>query len=208
MAKGARYSTFKESSPGGSWITGKMTQRLASNWLLECCCSSCYAGQKAAPRSDSNDANETDRKKNLEPNVESQIPSIDSVKSKNELTEEIPLTKRDYGVSNDDEFLRSSVNQEAASLTNHKDDSSIDISDSKSKSSFNSGILSGGMKRVIGSLPVLSKKEKKSLSVNDEKKASQSDSELGYPTSIFVKCSKRYGQQKASTMNIPELIIS
>lgn len=199
MARSARYSTFKESSPGSSWITGKMTQRLASNWLLECCCSSCYAGQKAAPRSESNDANEMDRKKkNLESNV-------DSVKSKNELTEEIPLTRRDYGVSNDDEFLSSSVNQEAASLTNHKDDSSIDP---KSKSSFNSETLSGGMKRVIESPPVLSKKEKKSPSVNDEKKASQSDSELGYPASIFAKCSKQYGQQEVSTMNIPELIIS
>lgn len=208
MANGARYSTFKESStPGGSWITDKMTRYLASNWLLECCCSFCYAGQKAAPRSESNDASETDGKKNLKSNVESQIPSSDFVKSKSELTEEIPLTKRDYGVSKNDEFLRSGVHQEAASPTNHKDDYSIDTSDSN-KSSFNSGTLSGGMKRVIGSLPVLSKKEKKSPSINNEKKVSESDSELGYPASIFAKCSKRYGEQKVSTMNIPELIIS
>lgn len=212
MTKGARYSTFKESSTRDFWITGKMRQRLASNWLLEYCCGSCYAGQKAASRSESNDeSNEMDGKKNLESNVESQIPSIDSVKSKNDgqLTEENPLTKHDCGMSKDDEtFLTSSVNKERGSLANHKNDSSTDTSDSKSKSSFSSGTLSGGMKRVIGSLPVLPKKEKKSLSVNDEKKASQSDSELRYPTSIFVKCSKQYGQQRASAINIPELIIS
>lgn len=207
MVKGARYSTFKESSIRGSWTTGEMAQHLISNWLLECCCGSCYARQKAASRSKSNDANEIDRKKNLEPIIELQILPIDSAKSKNgdELTtEEIPLTKRDYGVSKDDEFLTSGVNKERVLLTSPKNDSSINISgDSKSKSPFG-----GGMKRVIRSLPVLPKKEKKSLSVNDEKKASQSDSELGHPANIFAKCSKRYGQQKVSVMNIPELIIS
>jgi len=212
MAKNARYSIFKESPTRGSWTTGKMAQRLASNWLLECCCGSCYVGQKAASRLKSNDANETGRKKDEESIIESQISPIDSAKLKNDgfhrLTmEEVPLTKRDYGVSKDDEFLTSSVNEEA-SLTSHKDDFLIDISDisSKNKSSFDSETRSG-MKHIIGSLPVLPKKETKSPSVYDEKKASQSDSELGYPASIFTKCSKRYEQQKVST-NIPELIIS
>lgn len=207
MANGARYSTFKESSTRSSWTTGKMAQRLTSNWLLECCCGSCYAKQKAVSRSKSNDANETDGKKNLEPIIESEIPPIDSAKSKNvdELTmEEIPLTKRDYGVSKDDKFLTSSVNKERVLLTSRKNDSSINISEeSESKFPFGSG-----MKRAIGSLPVLPKKEKKSPSVNEGKKASQSDSELGYPASIFAKCSKRYAEQKVSTMNIPKLIIS
>lgn len=208
MTKGTRYSTFKKSSTRSSWTIGKMTQRLASNWLLECCCGSCYAKQKTVSRSELNDANEMDKKKDLESIIESQI-STDSVKSKNDnqVTEEIPLTKLDYGVSKDDEFLTFSLNREEASLANHKDDSSIDISDSKSKFSFDSETLSAGTKRVIGSLPILPKKEKKSPSVIDEKKASQSDSELRYPTSTFAKCSKRYGQQKVSAINIPELII-
>lgn len=206
MANG-RYSTFKESSTRSSWTTGEMVQRLTSNWLLECCCGSCYAKQKAVSLSKSNGTNEMDGKKNLEPIIESEIPPIDSAKSKDvgELTtEEIPLTKRDYGVSKDDEFLTSSVNKERVLLTSRKNDSSINISgESESKSPFGSG-----MKRAIGSLPVLSKKEKKSPSVNEGKKASQSDSELGYPPNIFAKCSKRYGEQKVSTMNIPKLIIS
>lgn len=209
MAKGARYSSFKESSTRDSWTIRKITQRLTSNLLLDCCCGSCYTGQKTASRSESNDANEVNGK-NLESIIKFQIPSIDSIKSKtdNQLTEEISLTKRDYGMSKDDEFLTASVNTEGVLLRNHKDDTSTDTSDSKSKSSFSGETLSSGMKRVIGSLPILPKKEKKSPLVNDEKKASQSDSELGYRTSIFNKCSKRYGQQKMSTINIPELIIS
>lgn len=208
MAKDTRYSTFKKSSTRGSWTIGKMTQRLASIWLLECCCGSCYAKQKTVSCSELNDANEMDKKKNLESIIKSQI-STDFVKSKNngQVTEEIPLTNRDYGVSKDDEFLTFSLNRKEALLANYKDDSLIDTSDSRSKSSFDSETLSASTKRVIGSLPIL-KKEKKSPSVNDGKKASQSDSELAYPTSIFAKCSKRYRQQKVSAINIPELIIS
>lgn len=208
MTKG-RYSTFKESSTRSSWTTGKMVQRLTSNWLLEYCCGSCYAGQKGISHSELNDATETSRKKNLESVNEMQVLSIDSTKLRNgdqHATEEIPLTNRDYGVSKDDEFLTSIVNKET-SLTSQKDNSSIDTSDSKSKSSFSSETLSSGMKLVIESLPVLPKIEKKSLPVN-EKKASQSDSELGYTASIFARCSMKYGQQKVSARNIPELIIS
>lgn len=210
VAKGARYSTFKESSTRKSWTTSKMVQRLASNWLLECCCGSCYKGQKTASRSKSNDANEMNRKEKTE-SIELQISPIDSAKLENDsrLTlEKIPLTKCEYEILKDDEFLQTSNVNSEVSLANRKDDILIDTSDSKSKFSFGSGTLSNGMKCVIGSLPILPKKEKKSSSVIDEKKASQSDSKLEFPANIFAKCSTQYGQQKVSAMNIPELIIS
>ncbi|KYN17542.1 Synaptotagmin-like protein 5 [Trachymyrmex cornetzi] len=200
----------KKSSTRKSWTTSKMVQRLASNWLLECCCGSCYAGQKTDSRSKSNDANKMNRKEKTE-SIELQILPIDSAKLENDsqLTlEKIPLTKREYEISKDDEFLQTSNVNSEVSLTSRKDDFSINTSDSKSKFSFSSRTLNNGMKCVIGSLPILSKKEKKSLSVIDEKKASQSDSELEFPASIFAKCSTRYGQQKVSAMNIPELIIN
>lgn len=182
-----------------------MAQRLTSNWLLECCC--CYTRQKPvrASMTGSGDANEmAERRKSLQPIVESRTPSIDSSKSRNNMElsmEEIVLAKPDCGVSKDDEDV---TENEEASLTDHKDDS-IDTSDFRSKSS--SGSTLSGMKRMIGSLPVLPRKEKKQLSSNDEKKAPESDSEIGYPTNVFVKCSRRHEQQKVP-MNIPELIIS
>jgi len=209
MAKGTRYSTFKEFSTRKSWTTSKIVQRLASNWLLECCCGSCYVGQKTDSHSKSNDANKMNREEKTE-SIELQISPIDSVKLENDsrLTlEKIPLTKREYEISKDEFLQTSNVNSEA-SLASRKDDFLINTSDSKSKFSFATGNLNNGMKCVIGSLPILSKKEKKSLSIINEKKASQSDSELEFPASIFAKCSTRYEQQKVSAMNIPELIIS
>ncbi|KAG5329143.1 SYTL5 protein, partial [Acromyrmex charruanus] len=161
-------------------------------------------------RSKSNDANKMNRKEKTV-SIELQISPIDSAKLENDsrLTlEKIPLTKREYEILKDDEFLQTSNVNSETSLASRKDDFLINTSDSKSKFSFGSGTLNNGMKCVIGSLPVLSKKEKKSLSVINEKKASQSDSELEFPANIFAKCSTRCEQQKVSAMNIPELIIN
>ncbi|KYM77494.1 Synaptotagmin-like protein 5 [Atta colombica] len=202
-------SLTSEFSTRKSWTTSKIVQRLASNCLLECCCSSCYAGQKTDSRSKSNDANKMNREEKTK-SIELQISPIDSVKLENDsrLTlEKIPLTKRKYEISKDEFLQTSNVNSEA-SLASRKDDFLINTSDSKSKFSFASGSLNNGMKCVIGSLPILSKKEKKSLLIINEKKASQSDSELEFPANIFAKCSTRYEQQKESAMNIPELIIN
>lgn len=198
--KSARYSTFKEPPIRGSWTTGKIAHRFASNWLLACCCGSCYAGQKAVSTSRSNG------EKIPKSVVESQIPSIDSTKSEDgsELAmEEILLTDRNHGVSKN--VATQDVAEDDTSLINRKNGSLIDTSDSKSKTSSSSGALSNGTRRVMGSLPVLPSKEKKSAS-NDEKNVSESDSEIGHPARIFAKCSKRYRQQRA--INVPQLIIS
>ncbi|KYN06734.1 Synaptotagmin-like protein 5 [Cyphomyrmex costatus] len=203
-------SAFNESSTRKSWAISKLVQRLDTNWLLECCCGPCYVGYKTAKRLKLNEANEIDRKEKTE-SIELQVSPIDSVKLKNDsrLTlEKISVTKRDdYEILEDDKILISSVNKEI-SLTSRKDDFSIDTSDSKNKFLFSSETRSNGMKCVIGSLPVLSKKEKISPSVIDEEKASQNDSELELPASIFAKCSTRYGQQKMSAINISKLIIN
>jgi len=106
--------------------------------------------------------------------------------------EEIPLVDEDHEASKNE---TRDVTEDDAFLMN-KNDSSADISDSKSS----------GMRRVIDSLPMLPRKEKKSSSFNDDKNVSESDSEIGHPASLFAKCSKRHRQQRA--INIPQLIIS
>lgn len=212
-ASGGRYSSFKEPSVGGGSRTAeKIARRFGcSNWLLECCCGSCYANSA----SHRNDTNETRDKEISEPAVEtSRILSSDitELRAKNGVelaTEAILLAKRNYEESKDDRFpaTRNAVkNEEEISLIDRKDSSSI--SDSRSKSSSNGATLSGGIKRVIDSLPVLPKTEKKPLplATYDEKKASESNSEIGYPGNLFVKCSKRY--RKESATNIPELVLS
>lgn len=193
MTKSARYSTFKEPPIRGSWITAK----IASNSLLACCCGSCYARQKTASTSESNE------EKIPKSVIESQIPSIDSAKSKDDVEgiamEEVLLKNHDHRVSKNDGRMKQDIVEDGISLINRKNGSS----DSKSKSSSASGALSNGTRRVIGSLP---NKEKKSASFNDEKNVSESDSEIEHPGNIFAKCSKRYRQQKA--INVPQLIRS
>lgn len=190
MTKSARYSTFKEPPIPGSWTTGNIAQRFVSNWLLTCCCGCCYMGQKTASTSGSNE------EKISKSTVESQIPSNNSAKSGNGIElvmEEIPLADEDHEASKNE---TRDVTEDDAFLMNDKNDSSADISDSKSS----------GMRRVIDSLPMLPRKEKKSSSFNDDKNVSESDSEIGHPASLFAKCSKRHRQQRA--INIPQLIIS
>lgn len=146
-------------------------------------------GQKTASTSGSNE------EKILKSTVESQNPSNNSVKSGNgvELAmDEILLTDQNHEASKNDETRDV---EDDTFLMNGKNDSSADTSDAKSS----------GMKRMIGSLPVLPRKEKKSPSFNDDKNVSGSDSEIGY-SSLFAKCSKRYRQQRV--INIPQLIIS
>lgn len=198
MTKNARYSTFKESPIRGSWTAGKIAQPFPSHWLLLCCCDSCHTGQKIASTSGSNE------KKIPKSGDESQTPSIDSAKSEdgNELAMEEILV-HDHGVISKNDATQ---NEDGTLLINRKNGSSTDTSDSKSKSPSGSRALTSGMRRVIDSLPRLPRKEKKSLSPNDEKNVSENDSEIGYPASIFAKCSKRYGQQKA--INVPTLTIS
>lgn len=191
MTKSARYSTFKESPIPGSWTTGNIAQRFASNWLLASCCGCCYMGQKTASTSGSNE------EKISKSAVVSQITLNNSAKSENgvELAmEEILLTDPDHEASKNNGTR--DVTEDNAFLMNDKNDSLADTSDSKRN----------GMRRAIGSLPVLPRKEKKSSSFNDCKNVSESDSEIGYPASLFAKCSKRYRQQRA--INIPQLIIS
>lgn len=187
MTKSARYSTFKEPSIRGSWTTGK----IASNWLLACCCGPCYARQKTASTSESNG------EKIPKSVVESQIPSKTEDDGEGIVMEEVLLKDHDHRVSKND--AKQDVVEDGTSLINRKNGSS----DSKSKSSSASGALSNGTRRVIGSLP---SKEKKSASFNDEKNVSESDSEIEHPGNIFAKCSKRYRQQRA--INVPQLIIS
>lgn len=187
--KGARYSTFKESPIPGSWTTGNIAQRFASSCLLACCCGCCYTGRKTGSSSGSNEDEEI-------PKSAIGSPS-NSAKSGNgvELAmEEISLTDQDHGASDNDGTR--DVTEDDAFLMNDKNESLPDTSDSKS----------GGMRRAIGSLPVLPRKEKKSPSFNDCKNVSESDSEMGYPASLFAKCSERYRQRRA--LNIPQLIIS
>ncbi|EZA46725.1 Synaptotagmin-like protein [Ooceraea biroi] len=210
LTSGARYSTFKESSIRDSWTTRKIAQYISSIWLLDCCCGSCYARQRTASTSRSNGANEAN-KKNISA-VESQIPSNDSVKSKDdiELAMEDVLMKRDYEVTKDNVLSTtldtSNDKNEEALLINHKDDSSLNSSDPKYRSSISTKTLSSRMKRMIVDLSVLPKKEKKSA-VADEKKASENYSEeTEHPTEIFTKCSKRYAQQ--TMFKIPKLIIN
>jgi len=203
MTKGARYSTFKESSIRDSWTIRKIAQFINSICLLNCCGSFCCAGQRTSLTSRSNEAD----KKNIS-TVESEIPWNDSVKSESdiELTMEDILTKRDYEVTKDSVLsttLDTSKNEEI-SLINRKDDSLLN--NSKYRSSSSNTVFNSGMKRMIINLPILPKKEKKSL-VDDEKKVSESNSEETDLTNTFTKCSKRYMQQKTATV-IAELIIS
>lgn len=157
----------------------------------------------------SNDANGTGRTKVLEPIAELvETPSDDSMKSTEVVLEEIPLMRDDCGVSKDDEVSAQDVaNGEEASFISRKGDT-IDTSDFRSKSLSCSAL--SGMRRVIGSLPVLPRSEKQQPSTRDEKIASESTSETGYTSpNVFAKCSKRCDpQQNAPTWNIPELIIS
>lgn len=209
MAKGPRYSTFKESSNRDSWTTRKITRYITSIWLLSCCCDSCCAKQRTASALRSNGTNGAKKRANSK----SQIPSDDSVISKDDvrLTMEDVLTKRDYEVTKDNVLstaLDNCKNEEAASLINRKETSLTDSSDANNQPSTSNKSLSSGMKRMIISLPVLAKKEKK-LPVDEEKKASESESqETERPTTIFTKCSKRHKQENSSTINIPKLIIS
>lgn len=209
MTKGARYSTFNPTT-SDSWTAGKMTRLLAPGLFLGCCCGFCYKRQKparASSASRSNGANGTSRTKVLESIAElNETPSIkpSMTKSTELALEEIPLTKvNDYGIVKNDEVSAQDVaNTEEASLISRKNGAIVN-SDCRSKSSSCNTL--SGMRRVIGGLP---KREKQQPSMDDEKKTSESDSEIGFTSDVFTKCSRRYSQQKAPALNIPELIIS
>lgn len=186
---GARCSTFKEPPVRGSWTVRKMTQRLTSNWLLECC-GFCYAGRKTVSTSRPSSTNWGRKKILLEPAVELRTSAISLTKLRDNgelASDETSATKHDCGVSKKNKNV---VKNEERS-TNRKDDSSID---SKNEFSSDSGTWNSGT-MLMTSLPTFSKKDR--AWIDDGRKASESDTDMACPANIFLKCSKRYKRQEA-----------
>jgi hypothetical protein len=193
------YSTLKEPPIRGSWTVRKVTQRFTSNtWLLQYCCGFCNTRQKMVSTSRPNSMNETGRKKILESAIELQTSSK-SRDSGKFATDETSATRHDYGVSKNE--TQNIAKNERLSI-NCKDDFLIDAK----KFSSDSGTRNSGMKHMIGSLPTISEKDRASI---DEKRTSESDSDIIYPANIFPKCSMRYKRQKKASMtNISRLSTS
>lgn len=192
---GARYSTL--SSPvHGAWIA----ERLTSNWLLRHCCDCCRPWRKSSRGS----ASATCTNDSGEPDKREVVASIETTRSRNgvELAlDEVPLTKRDYGVLRDDAITArdaSGIEEAAASpMTNRDAVSAIDVATNLGSRSSRGDIAPNGTKRAIGVLP---RKERKLQSIEENSSSEE------YPPSIFAKCSRRREQRKP--INIPELIIS